>query len=291
MSIATCRQVPGYTSLVRPSRSRANCPCRARIAASLPGFATFVVLVFLMLACTSTPPCSGSRATSCLRILFVGNSYTYMNDLPGMFAHLARAGGHRVEAGMAAPGGWTLSTHARSAETLNKLKSSKWDFVVLQEQSQVPAIEPTRTEAMYPAGRLLVRQIEDAGATPIFFLTWAHRDGWAEKGLPGYEAMQGQISRGYLGIAQELGVPAAPVGEAWLIAKTQHPGSELWQGDGSHPTEQGTYLAACVFYATIFRQNPEGLRYFAHLPKETARVLQMTAGDVVLKNPKQWNLR
>jgi hypothetical protein len=208
-----------------------------------------------------------------------------------MFARLARAGGHRVETGMAAPGGWTLSAHARAAETLNKLKSSKWDVVVLQEQSQVPAVEPARTETMYPAGRLLVRQIEDAGATPIFFVTWARRDGWAEHGLPGYEAMQFQISRGYLGIADELGVPAAPVGEAWLLAKSQHPDLELWQGDGSHPNEQGTYLAACVFYATIFRQSPEGLTYFAQLPKETALVLQRTAANVVLKDPKQWNLR
>ncbi len=268
-----------------------HAPRRLTPVFSIPGFALFVVLVFLTLACTSTTPCSASRARSCLRILFVGNSYTYMNDLPGMFAQLARAGGHRVETGMAAPGGWTLSAHARSAETLNKLKSSKWDFVVLQEQSQVPAVDPARTEAMYPAGRLLVRQIEDVGATPIFFVTWARRDGWAEKGLPGYEAMQFQISRGYLGIADELGVPAAPVGDAWLIAKKQHPELELWQGDGSHPTEQGTYLAACVFYATIFRQSPERLKYFARLPKATALALQMIAADVVLKNPKQWNLR
>jgi hypothetical protein len=83
----------------------------------------------------------------------------------------------------------------------------------------------------------------------------------------------------------------APVGEAWLIAKRQHPELELWQGDGSHPSEQGSYLAACVFYAAIFRQSPEGLRYIAHLPKETAKVLQTTAADVVLNKPQQWNLR
>src|SRR5690349_388345 len=169
---------------------------------SISGSALFGVAVFLTLACSPTVP---------LRILFVGNSYTSVNDLPAMFAQLAGAGGHPVETGMAAPGGWTLSAHARSAETLHKLKSSKWDIVVLQEQSQVPAIEPARTETMYPAGRSLVRLIVNVGATPIFFLTWAHRDGLAESGLPDYEAMQRQISRGYLGIAQELGAAAAPV--------------------------------------------------------------------------------
>jgi hypothetical protein len=149
--------------------------------------ALVIVVAFLTLSCSSTTACiRGSGPPSCLRILFVGNSYTYVNDLPGMFAQLAKAGGRRVETGMVAPGGWTLSAHAGSAETLSKLKSSKWDVVVLQEQSQVPAVEPARTQAMYPAGRLLVRQIKDVGATPIFFVTWARRDGWAEKGLPGY---------------------------------------------------------------------------------------------------------
>ena len=251
------------------------------------GFALFVVLGFLTLACSATGPCiRASGPGSCLRILFVGNSYTYMNDLPGVFTKLAGVGGHRVETGMAAPGGWTLSAHARSAETLNQLKSSKWDIVVLQEQSQVPAVEPARTQTMYPASRLLVRQIQDAGARPVFFVTWARRDGWAEQGLPDYEAMQLQISRGYLGITQELGVPAAPVGDAWLIARRQHPELELWQGDGSHPSAQGTYLAACVFYATIFRQSPEGLTYFARVPKETALALQRIAASVVLKDAK-----
>jgi hypothetical protein len=254
--------------------------------------ARLVVIGLVSLACSSTRPCTpGPGPGSCLRILFIGNSYTYVNDLPDMFTRLAKAGGHRVETGTAAQGGWTLSAHAGSAETLNKLKSSKWDIVVLQEQSQVPAFEQARTTTMYPAGRLLVRQIEAGGATPIFFLTWGRRDGLPENGLSGYETVQSRLTDGYLRIAQELGVPVAPVGEAWLTAKGKDPDLELWQGDGSHPTEQGTYLAACVFYAAIFRQSPEELSYLARVPKKTASVLQTTAAVVVLNDPKRWNLR
>jgi hypothetical protein len=252
----------------------------------------FIVIGLAAAACSSTEACiRGPGGGSCLHILFIGNSYIYLNDLPHTFAQLARAGGRRVETGVAAQGGWTLSAHAGSAETLNKLKSSKWDIVVLQEQSEVPASEQARTQGMYPAGRSLVRQIEEGGATPIFFLTWAHRDGWPEGGLPGYDAMQSRINDGYLRIAQELGVSVAPVGDGWSMAKGGHPELELWQGDGSHPTEEGTYLAACVFYATIFRQSPEGLSYRGHVPKETAVELQKTAANVVLKDPNRWNLR
>jgi len=237
------------------------------------------------------PPCIvPPSAGTCSRILFIGNSYTYTNDLPTTFADLAGSGGHPVETGMAAPGGATLSDHVQSSDALDKLKSSKWDIVVLQEQSEIPASQQSRTQSMYPAARVLVHQIKEVGATPLFFLTWAHRDGWPENGLPDYGSMQNQINQGYLGIAQELNVGIAPVGYAWSIAIGQDPKLNLWQEDGSHPTKQGTYLAACVFYATIFRQSPEGLTFLGQLPQDVAQVLQTIAANTVLNDHKQWNL-
>ena len=116
-----------------------------------------------------------------LRVLFIGNSYTSVNDLPHLFAGLAAAGGHRVEADGAVVGGWTLAKQAEAAETLRKLKASPWDFVILQEQSQIPSIEMSRNRVMDPAARKLVERIRGAGAVPVFFMTWAHRDGWSEE--------------------------------------------------------------------------------------------------------------
>ena len=108
--------------------------------------------------------------------------------------------------------------------------------------------------------------------------------------MPTFQSMQDQLYLGYLGIARELTVPIAPVGTAWSGAVSQDAGLVLWQEDGSHPTEQGTYLAACVFYAAIFRQSPEGLKYHAGLSKETAQFLQTIAAQVVLDDPGQWYL-
>jgi hypothetical protein len=62
-------------------------------------------------------------------ILFIGNSYTTVNDLPSVFANLARSGGHRVEAGDASVNGWSLADHAGSTATAAKLASAKWDIV------------------------------------------------------------------------------------------------------------------------------------------------------------------
>ena len=183
-----------------------------------------------------------------------------------------------------------LSDHVKSAETLDKIKSSKWNFVVLQEQSQVPANEQARATQMYPAARTLVGKIKETGAVPIFFVTWAHRAGWPENGLPTYESMQLQIDGGYMEIGQELKAQIAPVGFAWYKLRKQNPQLDLWQADGSHPKEEGTYLAACVFYAVIFHKSPQGLTYPSNLSRENAGVLQKIAADTVLKEPLRWNL-
>ena len=100
--------------------------------------------------------------------------------------------------------------------------------------------------------------------------------------------MQAQINNGYLVTAQALNSPVAPVGIAWQDVRDQYPQINLWQDDGSHPTPEGTYLAACVFYADIFRQSPEGLSYQANLPTDTAQDLQKAAADTVFNG--QWGI-
>ena len=225
-----------------------------------------------------------------MHILFIGNSYTYVNDLPGTFARLACTGGHKVETDMAAEGGWALADHAASAQTLAKLAQSKWDFVILQEQSEIPAMDDYRKQSMYPAVRQLVGKIKATGAKPILFLTWGHHDGLPQAGFQTFNDMQAQLYVGYMGIAKELNVPVAPVGDAWLMGRLQPTPLDLWQADGSHPNEMGTYLAACVFYAVFFRQSPAGLTYRPGLSQATAQTLQTLAVDSVLKEPWRWYL-
>jgi hypothetical protein len=249
------------------------------------------ILIFCLLLLVSVGCAPSCNADACTRVLFIGNSYTYVNDLPATFAKLAQAGGHPVETSMAAEGGLRLADHELSAKTQSAIKSAQWTYVVLQEQSEIPSMPFSRDGTMYPSARSLTKTIQSIGATPLFFMTWAHRDGWPENGLPNYESMQYVIDNSYLGIAYELNAPVAPVGSAWMTATRLYPQLALWQADGSHPSEQGTYLAACVFYAAIFRESPAGLSYHANLPRDVAEQLQKIAGDTVLTNPSQWNLR
>lgn len=244
-----------------------------------------MLAILVCSSCSSTYDCTNVHDTSCTRVLFIGNSYTFVNDLPNTFAQLAKSGKHTVAVRMSAQGGWTLADHVKSSDTQNALNTEKWTYVVLQEQSEIPSIGQSRTYIMYPAARTLVKQIRDTGATPLFFLTWAHRDGVPEYGMKTYESMQYEISNGYYGIARELNITVVPVGSAWMAAVRAHPELTLWQNDGSHPTEEGTYLAACVFYVTIFKHSAFGLKYRGNLSKDVATTLQTVASKTVLNTP------
>ena len=163
--------------------------------------------------------------------------------------------------------------------------------MVLQEQSIVPALEQSRTSYMYPAARTLVTWIRNSGAEPVFFMTWGHQNGEPTFGIHDYGSMQGALMSGYMTIADELSAAVAPVGSAWQEVLQLDTGIELWQSDGSHPTESGTYLAACVFYAAIFQESPQGLSYTAGIPEETAQTLQSVATTVVLSDLPYWNIQ
>lgn len=183
---------------------------------------------------------------------------------------------------MAAPGGWTLADHAVSADTLQQISAQKWDYVVLQEQSQMSASIVWRVKTMYPAAAVLVEKIRQNNSQPLLFDTWAHSNGWPEEHLNDYAAMQNQVNQGYLEAARQMDVPLVLVGYAWASVRLQNPEIQLWQADGSHPSEQGTYLAACVFYAVLYQESPLGLKYQAGLSDNEVHALQSAAEYTVL---------
>jgi hypothetical protein len=222
--------------------------------------------------------CNPFARSACVRVLFLGNSYTYVNDLPTVFRDLARAAGQNVDTGMVANGGETLAQHAASTDDAGALGGSHWQFVVLQEQSEIPSVESFRQSQMYPAARSLVATVRAGGATPVLLQTWAHQGGWPDYGLS-YAAMQTAIDEGYGSIAAELKVAVAPAGQAWQAVVAKAPGIVLWQPDGSHPTPAGTLLAACALYTRIFGPCPVGGAYTDGLPSSEIATLEGIANQ------------
>jgi hypothetical protein len=235
-------------------------------------------------------PGCGIPFTACTRVLFIGDSYTYVNDLPSTFANLAWSAGHRVDAVTLATGGESLAGHVADATTEPTIDSQPWNTVVLQDQSEDPAVPSYRASEMDPAVTELTQLIRNAGARPLLFMTWGHEAGWPAADLTSYSSMQSAVDQGYLAIASQLGIPIAPVGAAWQSVVAQQPNTVLWQGDGVHPTTAGTYLAACVFYASIFARSPVGLSYDDGLPAAEATMLQGVAASVTLGNGTHWGM-
>jgi hypothetical protein len=210
-----------------------------------------------------------------LRVYFVGNSYTYVNDLPGVLAALSEAGGgRRIVTGQHTPGGFTLEQHVKDGGAVDAIKNQNCDVVVLQEQSVLPVIQPTM---MYDAARKLHTTIKSHGAKTVFYLTWAR------KVKP---EMQDGLNQAYGGIAKELQAGVAPVGPAWQRAMRESSNVELYAKDGSHPGTNGTYLAACVFYAVLLEKSPVGLP--AEVKKENTILLKIDPATAARLQRAAW---
>ncbi|MEA1970283.1 MAG: SGNH/GDSL hydrolase family protein [Thermodesulfobacteriota bacterium] len=178
------------------------------------------------------------------KVLFIGNSYTYFNNLPFMLENLSSAVGKAVQAQSVTRGRKTLQWHWHNPQTLDILDQGHWDFVVLQEQSTRPVNEP---EQMRRAVARFASRIQKSGGTPLLYLTWARQR------IP---EMQDALTKTYLSITQEFDAWIAPVGPAWAKALADSPELTLHAEDESHPNILGSYLAACVFYAVLFRETP-----------------------------------
>jgi hypothetical protein len=181
------------------------------------------------------------------KVLFIGNSYTFYNNLPGMLEDLATSAGQDVETSRVVSGGKTLEWHWYNPATLDTLSDNKWDIVVFQEHSMRPVEEPDKM--MSAVKRLKERAGE---ARVILYLTWARQH------IP---EMQDVLNDTYFRVAKELGCSIAPVGLAWQKSLREIPDLVLHTDDRSHPNTLGSYLAACVFYATIFNASPIGLTH------------------------------
>jgi len=240
-------------------------------------------IAWALLAAAGAAACRAPRVEE--RVLFVGNSYVFTNDLPAMFRTLAESAHRHVEVGMLATGGWTLQQHAAAPATDSALAKSAWTRVVLQEQSVLPALRNQRAQMVNPAVRALAARIRARHAAPMLLSTWARRDGLPTAGFASFEAMQAELDEGYRAAAEEAGTAIIPAGAAWASAHDALPPFDLWGPDGSHPSVTGTYLTACVVFATVLRQSPVGLPTVAGVDQASARRLQAIAARIALAPP------
>ncbi len=203
---------------------------------------------------------AGSGAATPLHVLFIGNSYTYVNDLPGMLTSIAATSGSppTITTDEVVQGGAALEDQWNNGIAQTKIQHGSWTHVVLQDQSVDPLTLPGPPSTFPTYAKQFGDLIVAAGAKPTFFATWARAAGdTIYSPLPfGTFAcpaeMQDELTIAYADAAKaESPSVLVCVGEAFKRSIAQHPEIVLQQSDFSHPTVAGTYLAASTFYVAL----------------------------------------
>jgi hypothetical protein len=182
-----------------------------------------------------------------MNVLFIGNSFTQRNNLPGLIARMAEARGHELRHTLISAGGASLRQHWNAGKAPRAIESGGYDRVVLQEQSTLPVKNAAR---MAENVRLFDAAIKAAGAKTVLYLTWARAHA---------PESQQALTDAYTSIGAELGATVVPAGEAWKRFLAKHREPVLHDKDQSHPALAGSYLAACAFYAVLFEDSPIGI--------------------------------
>ena len=205
-----------------------------------------------------------------MRVLFIGNSFTARNNVPGLIAQLAQSRGKQLQHRLISAGGASLRMHWNKGDAQKAIQQSSYDYVVLQEQSTLPIKNPLR---MHENIRLFDQEIKAAGAKTALYLTWARQNA---------PETQKAITNAYMTIGEELCAAIVPVGIAWQNFIRKHSRHVLHDADKSHPTLAGSYLAACVFFAVLFGESSVGTAIdLKGLTQAEAELLQKTAWATV----------
>jgi len=210
---------------------------------------------------------SDSRA---VKVLFIGNSLTYYNDLAGLVQAFAAHEEHPLYIDAVTFPLASLDWHWNHTKARQKIAEGDWNYVILQQFSTAPADHPKETVEQYER---FAPEVARVGAKPIIFQNWTHE---------GREADYDRMLKTYREVQGAIGGTIAPIGEAWRMCRREHPEIEMFEDD-RHPTVAGTYLTACVLYRVLYGKPATGLPVEIKglkLKPEVARVLQRVADQV-----------
>lgn len=204
----------------------------------------YFITVFLLVSIT----CSAQVEKDTLNVLFVGNSYTYYENLPQIVSLISDASKTKIVTMKSTIGGSKLRQHwlgERGLKTKELIKSGTFDIVVLQGHSMATIKEP---DSLVKYSKLLCDYIKKHNAKPYFYLTWAR-----EK----TPQMQEAINKVYTRVSTDNDATLVPVGNVWAESQKLDPSIKLFKPDGSHPSRLGTFLTACVFVKSILGELPK----------------------------------
>lgn len=225
---------------------------------------------------TNCPAQNQTSGVGELRVLFVGNSLTYYNNLPEIVVELAKSAKQKkLIFKMVAEPNFGLVDHWNKGNVRKLIAKGKWDFVVLQ---QGPSASVEGRKYLLDYSRLFAEEIIRVGAKPALYMVWA-----SEERKQDFD----RVSESYKMAADDVKGLLLPAGEAWREAWRRDSELKLYSSDGFHPTPEGSYLAALVIYQQLYGKMPVGLPYKLimrsgdkiNLSEKQAKIMQEAAAE------------
>ncbi|PLW93549.1 MAG: hypothetical protein C0592_05695 [Marinilabiliales bacterium] len=253
-------------------------------------------LALLILVLVFSVQISAQNKTA--KALFLGNSYTGVNSLPSLTSQIASSAGDSLIFDSNTPGGYTLEEHSTNTTSLSKIALGDWDFVILQEQSQRPSFTDAEVIAdVFPYARKLdsLININNPCAETMFYMTWGRKNGDASNcavwpPVCTYEGMDSLLYLRYMMMTFDNDAAVSPVGAVWHYIRDNYPAIELYSVDESHPSQAGSYAAACCFYTAMFRSTPLNITYDYTLSASDASDIRTAVKVVVFDSLAKWNI-
>ncbi len=210
-----------------------------------------------------------------LRVLFLGSSLTYNNDMPLLVQAFANEVGKSVDVETVAKGGFSFEDHCNRGAALSTIRKGRWDFVVMQ---QGPSTLAASRRNMREWGRKLAGHIREAGARPALYMVWPGEDRLA---------YFDEVRTSYQLAAEDVDGMLIPAGEAWRAAWRRDPNIPLYRKDREHPSPTGSFLVALSIFGMLFSRSPVGLPArvrlrngtFAQVTPGLATILQESAAE------------
>lgn len=244
----------------------------------LSGFSRLAIVLSLLF-CSGRSGAAGAEVDSAtgagLRVLFVGNSLTYANDLPLMVQAFARAAGEEMSVEAVTQSGFSLEDHWRKGDASRAITRQRWDVVVLQHGPS--SLASSRAE-LRASTRKLARIVRKAGGRPALYMVWPDLS---------RQAYFDDVRESYSLAAADVDGIFIPAGEALRAAWRRNPKAPLYGRDRFHPSLAGSYAAALSIYGMLSGREPRGLPHRLELrngrvvevPAKLAKLLQEAAAE------------
>jgi len=253
------------------------------------------LICFILFSFVSFQLKAQEKTQNATNILFIGNSFTFMHDMPATLEKIATLDHQKVNVFMSAKPSHTFKMHAKRDDLYKDISTKKWDYVVLQGfSSELTHGKKYIDTAIVPYVNKIIDTLKKNNpcVNILLYMTWGYQEGHTTKykNTMSFKEMSDSIENGYIYLSQKNHtITIVPVGRIWQQVREKYPSYELYSTDGIHPSELGSYLIATSFFSSIFfKENKTD--YFANLDSLQVKTIQKLTHEYIQLNKKKFHL-